>query len=443
MIALFFVHAAVGSSCRSEIFDEAACLRHSEPTGVPCEWCHCHPPSGDVDPACFSPAQARAMPGYCNCARRAAPPIVANPPKWSWDTLGDMAFAHTGQSTAYTPTDLALLKRYNMVQFDKKENVAVLPNTSALDRFIAAAQQVRSVNPEVQILAYLNGLIDFPAFARLHAAVQADPALLLPANITINGLRVYDQRNVTMRAAFLASVHYAMSSGVFNGVFIDRANWAEKCKRSWGSAMCASLATAQRALLAEISAALGDGYITLAKDTSDAPALDWAVANAAMTSDTFCSAYCHQCNASVDPAALWSKADANACAAAITTIARATTRTQLTQSHAMGPFTGALSAQTREFTIAAFLIGAGEHSYFSYANWASSCWELAGTKWWPEYDFPLGSPTTPANRKINNRSKYKYSRNFTSGTSVTIDVYTREVEIQWGGKRSAWHASTS
>ena len=442
MISLIAYAAIGGAACRSETYDEATCLRHSEPTGAPCEWCHCHPPSGDVDPACFSPAEANALPAYCACAERAQPPIVANPPKWSWATLGDMAFAHSGQATLYTPEDLALLKRYSMVQFDKKENAAAQPNASALDRFIAAARQVRSVNPEVQILAYLNGLIDFPAFTRLHAAAQADAALRLPANITIRGNRVFDQRNPKMRDAFLASVRYAMSSGVFNGVFIDRANWAEKCAPSWGTPTCVALAAAQRVLLAEISDALGDGNITLAKETSNAPALDWEVANAAMTSDTFCSAYCHGCNASVDPAALWSKADATACAASITTVASAATRTQLTQSHAMGPFVGALSAQAREFTIAAFLIGAGAHSYFTYANWAASCWELAGTKWWPEYGYPLGAPTTPANRKINNRSTYKYSRNFTSGTTVWVDVYTREAEIRWGGKPSAWHAAT-
>ena len=39
-------------------------------------------------------------------------PTVTNPPPWSWDTLGSMAFAHTGEPHAYSPTDLLLLAKY-------------------------------------------------------------------------------------------------------------------------------------------------------------------------------------------------------------------------------------------------------------------------------------------------------------------------------------------
>ena len=69
------------------------------------------------------------------------------------------------------------------------------------------------------------------------------------------------------------------------------------------------------------------------------------------------------------------------CADSISTIADMSARGQLSQSHAMGPFKNAnLSAEAREFTIAAFLIGAGNLSYFTYANWATDCWELTGAR---------------------------------------------------------------
>ena len=97
----------------------------------------------------------------------------------------------------------------------------------------------------------------------------------------------------------------------------------------------------------------------------------------------------------------------------------------------MGPFSGQNGADARAFTIAAFLMGAGNHSFFSYANWANNCWELAGTKWWPEYDLPLGAPTSPANTKVPGK-RWKYARNFSSGTTVYVDVATRVVDIQWG-----------
>lgn len=152
-------------------------------------------------------------------------------------------------------------------------------------------------------------------------------------------------------------------------------------------------------LLAELMTAVGPGNITLTKETSDIVTADWEEVNGVMTSDTFCSQYCHKCNDSVTPASVWTLYDAQNCANSIATIANMSTREQLTQSHAMGPFQWPLSDAAREFTIAAFLIGAGNLSFFTYANWANDCWELTGTKWWPEYDQPLGEPTSPANTK--------------------------------------------
>jgi hypothetical protein len=96
----------------------------------------------------------------------------------------------------------------------------------------------------------------------------------------------------------------------------------------------------------------------------------------------------------------------------------------------MGPFTGKASAEAREFAMAAFLIGAGNLSFFTYANWAGNCWQLAGTRWWPEYDYPLGKPTSPANTRVPGK-RWKYARNFSSGTTVYVDVATRVVSIDW------------
>ena len=197
-----------------------------------------------------------------------------------------------------------------------------------------------------------------------------------------------------------------MRSGVFNGVFIDRANWASsgKCGRhktreldeevtptpandgnadnansdkvqsgdfdagalqasplpslspslpgpgpkrgAWDRPTCSSMIPAQRQLFVDLSAALGEGNITLAKETSGTAMDDIQVVNAAMTSDTFCSHYCHQCNASTDPAASWVlPTDAQTCADAIEVIANMSARGQLSQSHGMGPFSGAYAKE--------------------------------------------------------------------------------------------------
>ena len=215
------------------------------------------------------------------------------------------------------------------------------------------------------------------------------------------------------------------------GVFIDRANWCEGCTdgRGWDTETCESMVPAQRLLLSELTTALGEGNITLAKEHGGTSFIDWQIVNAAMTSDAFCSSYCHGCNNSVPPSHGWSGKDAQDCADSIATIANMSARGQLTQSHAMGPVSGPFADDARAFAMASFLIGAGNLSYFSFANWATDCWTLAGTEWWPEYDRPLGEPTSPANTRLPGK-RWKFWRNFSSAT-VYVDVATRVVDLVW------------
>jgi len=369
------------------------------------------------------------------------PPVVANPPRWGWDTLGDMAFFHAGDPRPYTAADLALLPRFPMVQFDKKQGegwAGPIADASTEDRIIAGARAVKAASPAAttpKTLMYINGLIDF-AESRLHAVTKADPSLLLVntkgERVTLAQMGVYDVRNPKMRAAFVANALYGVASGVIDGVFIDRANWCEQCaaRGGWDTHTCESMVPAQRLLLTELTSALGEGNITLAKEHGGTDFIDWQVVNAAMTSDAFCSSYCHGCNASATPGDHWGASDAVSCAASIATIANMSGRGQLTQSHAMGPFSGPAAAQAREFVMAAFLVGAGNLSYFSYANWITDCWSIKGTAWWPEYDRRLGRATSPPNTRLPGE-KWKYTRTFSSGTTVYVDLMTRVAVIEW------------
>ena len=339
--------------------------------------------------------------------------------------------------------------------FDKKQNIAVSPHLDAIDRFIDAARVVRAArcpgpDHDVHILMYLNALIDFPEFQHLHNKTVSDPSLLLSDSagkpIKLRGNRVFDPRSIKTRQLFVNATLYGMRSGVFNGVFIDRADWASSSKCQWGSCdlvsectmaatLCDQVAVGQRLLLSELSAVLGEGNLTLAKETSGAPMIDWQVANAVMTSDTFCSHYCHNCNASVTPNTTWKHPkDSTICANSIELIYNMSLRGQLSQSHAIGPI---INEEARLFTIACFLMGAGDLSYFSYANWSIDSWELNGTRWWPEYARELGRPTSPGGAGARVKGKrWKYERSFESGTMIKVDVATRVVEIKWGGGKN-------
>lgn len=80
---------------------------------------------------------------------------------------------------------------------------------------------------------YLNGLIDFPSFQRLHNVTEANETLLIKNSkgVLVETLAPYgtfDMRNPTMRELFVSDAAYGLSSGVVDGVFIDRANWASR-----------------------------------------------------------------------------------------------------------------------------------------------------------------------------------------------------------------------
>jgi hypothetical protein len=119
-----------------------------------------------------------------------------------------MSFAHTGQAQPYSNTDLALLSRFPMVQFDKKQSIATMPHLDTEDRLILAAKQVKGANPKVHTLMYINGLINFKA-QRLYNATQADPSLLLVntagqhPTLTPGKDTVFDMRQPAMRKLFV------------------------------------------------------------------------------------------------------------------------------------------------------------------------------------------------------------------------------------------------
>jgi hypothetical protein len=110
----------------------------------------------------------------------------------------------------------------------------------------------------------------------------------------------------------------------------------------------------------------------------------------------------------------------------IETVRNATRRGQLTQSHGMGSLTDTVQ---REYTMACFLVAHGNMSYYTYADSGSGLsWSLAGTRWWPEYDYPLGAPLGEA---VVSADGWTYQRTFKSGTNVTVDAFRQSAKIHW------------
>lgn len=72
--------------------------------------------------------------------------------------------------------------------------------------------------------------------------------------------------------------------------------------------------------------------------------------------------------------------------------------------------------------LAAFLVAAGDHSYWMCGNWGAS-----KVDWFRTYDMPLGEPL--ANATLDEDGIWR--RRFSKGTNVTFDTNTNNGTIQW------------
>jgi len=82
-----------------------------------------------------------------------------------------------------------------------------------------------------------------------------------------------------------------------------------------------------------------------------------------------------------------------------------------------------IAAENITFPVAAFLVGAQEHSYFIY-NWGYRM-EMGCLDWYPEFDKPLGEPLGDMVR-----DKWVLRRQF-KHASVWVNLETKEADIQW------------
>ena len=92
----------------------------------------------------------------------------------------------------------------------------------------------------------------------------------------------FDQSRPAMRQLFVADCMYAISSGAFDGCFIDRANYATNVVQDGGNATgywdlptALRMQAAMRQLFDELMAAAGQDHVILAKEGVRVEPMDW------------------------------------------------------------------------------------------------------------------------------------------------------------------------
>ncbi|XP_065835479.1 uncharacterized protein [Oscarella lobularis] len=322
--------------------------------------------------------------------------VDARMPTFNWDTVP--VFNHMGnESGPFNDAAVRILSRFPLVTFEKSQGIRE-SSCCAEDKIIAAAKQIKAVNSSVHTIFYLNSVIDFNQY-HLHEEFSQRPNLYLrnssgniveiPIGNSTPHYNVFDFSQEEARQLWSAVCISAYKTGYIDGCFADRAG--EKNFRD-------------NKLTLEKEAAYRSGHDKVLQDLQKALGDNVLIANNYLLSDVGATMI----------EAFRSNEES------IELLQKAVMQKKLVEVHA-GYYD---SCENITDTLAAFLIGAGEYSYYA----CSAAWSVNADwlVWHPEYDKPLGKPLGLAVKEGE-----VYTRRFASGTTASFDISTNKGDIRW------------
>ena len=351
--------------------------------------------------------------------------VVAAPaaPRFSWATTP--VFYHSCNFTGpFTSAALDIMAKFPMVTIEKGQGVYD-PNDKrfAEDKIIDALRGVKERNPNVSTVLYYNSILDWP-FYRLHALMLQHPELWARdakgAVCRSDGdgsfpnhtnMLSFDFRQQAARDLWAAACLNATRTGFVDGCFSDRSDGVPACKLADPSAF----REGHLAVHQELQAALGAGPL---------------IANNALLPGV---------NATMIEGFVANEAS-------ILQLQRAAASGRLVQAHAGYGEDGTADEHCSKGvtnSLAAFLIGAGERSYYGCSHGWKVQADPIEDAWRPEYDRPLGTPSGLAEKNGTHYRRIFYSKH--GKTVVTFDVTKNVGTIRWAAgaaARAAEHVDT-
>ena len=348
-------------------------------------------------------------------------------PPFSFDTL-PVFFHSANTSGPWSDAAVKQIARYAMAT-NEKSHAMLLPDGTRQSEELAgpaACRQIAAEGTGTASFFYLNSVIDWPFNFKLHGQMQATPTWRLK-NVTGGDLGPqgsggafpgnnwgYNLTNDDMRSAWVQTCVAAVRAGC-TGCFIDQANVAEHLA-TWGpppqdAPAAASYRAAHLAALIELDVAL-------------APLGGYGIYNRLGTT-----------RYGTSTVMIEDFVGSEKCVQTLQTVAA---RGLTVQAHAGNYPAGNACVDGDTNSLAAFLIGAGNYSFYHCAGgWSSDArWPAVSDAWldWrPEYDWPLGAPSGPASKRPSaaNASTSVWTRSFASGTRVEFDGGLANGTVHW------------
>ncbi|XP_062514276.1 uncharacterized protein LOC134189897 isoform X2 [Corticium candelabrum] len=297
-----------------------------------------------------------------------------------------------------------------MVTIEKGQGSDV-SDCCAEDKIVAAAKQIKAANSSVYTLFYYNSVLDWNQY-RMHQLFLKHPDWWLknasgdPVHIPGDGsfkqpkegMLVFDFSQEEVRNFWLSDCINATKTGSIEGCFADRAGEDSFKKNSLTKDKEEAYSKGHVQVLQDLQRALGDNVLIANNDLVPG------------VGATMIEGF---------------GADENS----IKHLQESSKQGKLVQAHA-GYHPDGQDNHCKNITnsLAAFLIGAGNYSYYGCSRgWSVSPSNMDWLVWHPEYDKPLGKPMGPATKQGD-----VYTRHFAAGTVVTFDVKTNQGNITWG-----------
>ena len=283
----------------------------------------------------------------------------------------------------------------------------------AEDKIIAVAKSIKEVNQSIQLIFYYNSVLDWEQY-RLHEEFLQHPTYWLknasglpvriPGDHTFkqpkDGMLVFDFGQAAVRDFWASDCINATKTGYVDGCFADRAKESTFPGNT---------------LSPETLAAYEDGHVKVLLE------LQKGVPGVVVA------------NGDQQPGVMGTMIEGfSATEEGIMSLMKASKAGFLVQAHAGYKPNGKDNhCQHIENSLAAFLIGAGNYSFYGCSTgWFVDKDHMDWLTWHPEYDKPLGHPMGDASLHGDT-----YERHFASGTVVQFNRKTNEGMIQWSGEK--------
>ena len=355
---------------------------------------------------------------------------VSIAPKFSWQTVGNMTFFHAcNESGLWSEEALDVIQKFQIVTVEKGQGFTDRSGngTQAETHIIAQLAAIKARDPTIQTVFYMNSVLNW-FFYEMAAEYEAMPANWMydsktrqPVRATgdktfqpqpKDGMLVFNHALPAVRAFWKGVCENAVASGFVDGCFSDSSQpdsngTGKHLNETDHAAFEAGKVRTMSELTARFGGQAGQPYPSDASGVLIGKKPDQEGINAFQI-EMF-------------------RADESQ----IEVLQQGVAQGYLVQAHiAVGEASGKCGCACIESDLAAFLIGAGNFSYFGFGPWISPGLADVQGRWCPDlFDRPLGEPLSNGTRDDNG----VWTRAFASGTRVTFFGKNGTGIIEWSG----------